>query len=295
MAFSRKQTDPAAFSEEGDLPPLSADTRANLARLGHSPVKKLGQNFLIDPNIVRKSLELGQVQRGDTIVEVGPGLGTLTRALLEEGATVYAVEKDPSLARWLRDNLCIRFKDTFKLFEGDALKYPTACLPKGIPYKIVANLPYAISTPWLEQVLSLPNLPTVMVLMLQKETADRFAAQHGTKHFSAITILLQEAYTFARGHRVSARCFHPVPKVDSFLLHLRKKAAPKTFDERQKDLLRQLFTQRRKQLGGQLRKLCPGDSLESWERELARKNLSLQSRAEDIPTDLWANLLHQIT
>ena len=275
--------------KEPALSPI--DTRAVLGKIAHSPVRKLGQNFLIDPNIVRKSIELAGVQPGDTIVEVGPGLGTLTRALLEQDATVYAIEKDPNLANWLGEGLRNRFPDTFHLVEGDALTQPTAGLSNAEDFKIVANLPYAISTPWIEKILALPNLPSVMVLMLQKETADRFAAQTGTKHFSAITILLQEAYTFAPGHRVSARCFHPVPKVDSFLLHLRRKNSPVKFTAEQRNFLRDLFTQRRKQLGGQIRRLAPGTPTERWESLLRRDGHSLQSRAEEIPPALWAELL----
>ncbi|MCH8474458.1 MAG: 16S rRNA (adenine(1518)-N(6)/adenine(1519)-N(6))-dimethyltransferase RsmA [Opitutales bacterium] len=277
-------------TEDSSSPPL-LDTRAILRKIEHSPIRKLGQNFLTDPNIIRKSLELAQVTAKDTIVEIGPGLGTLTRALLQKGATVHAVEKDPALTQWLRNDLCPHYPDTFHLTEGDALQYPTAGLLNSADYKIVANLPYAISTPWIEKVLAWPELPSVMVLMLQKETADRFAASAGTKHFSAITILLQEAYNFAPGHRVSARCFHPVPKIDSYLLHLRKKDHPVFFDNGQKDFLRRVFTQRRKQLGGQLRKLLPGLPPAQWEAFLIKEGYSAQSRAEEIPPTAWVALL----
>ena len=257
----------------------------------HTPIRKLGQNFLIDPNIVRKSLQLAQVRDGDQIVEVGPGLGTLSRALLETGARVFAVEKDPSLAGWLRKNLQPRFPETFHLLEGDALKYPLAGRDaRSVPFKVVANLPYAISTPWLERVLSGPLLPESLVLMLQKETADRFAASPGSKNFSAITVFLQHAYSFAPGHRVSARCFYPPPKVDSYLLHLRRKDQPGQFSAPQRDLLRRLFTQRRKQLGRVLREAEP-TLLSAWEQILEEQGFSLRQRPEEIPTPLWAALL----
>src|SRR5688572_23468382 len=109
--------------------PLSPTaTREALARLGHQPKRFLGQNFLVDGNIVRKSLELAAVTARDQIVEVGPGLGTLTSALLETGATVWAVEKDATLAAHLRETLCPRFPTTLHLREGDAVEHPLAGL-----------------------------------------------------------------------------------------------------------------------------------------------------------------------
>src|SRR5436190_23768595 len=109
--------------------PLSPTaTRELLAQLGHQPKRFLGQNFLVDGNIVRKSLELAGVQPGDTVVEVGPGLGTLTVALLEAGADVWAVEKDRTLHAHLETELVARFPTSFHLLEGDAVEHPLAGL-----------------------------------------------------------------------------------------------------------------------------------------------------------------------
>src|SRR5215212_7818936 len=105
--------------------PLSPTaTRDLLAQLGHSPKRFLGQNFLVDGNIVRKSLELAAVQPGDTVVEIGPGLGTLTKALLEAGAHVWAVEMDRTLHAHLETTLASTFPDRFHLLEGDAVEHP---------------------------------------------------------------------------------------------------------------------------------------------------------------------------
>src|SRR3954470_16366580 len=129
--------------------PLSPTaTRELLARLGHQPKRFLGQNFLVDGNIVRKSLELANVQAGDQVVEVGPGLGTLTSALLEAGAEVWAVEKDRTLHAHLAEQLAPRFPAAFHLLEADAVDHPLADLPPATAaggFKIVANLPYAIT------------------------------------------------------------------------------------------------------------------------------------------------------
>ena len=169
--------------------PLSpSTTRELLARLGHQPKRFLGQNFLVDGNIVRKSLELAQIAAGDRVVEVGPGLGTLTGALLEAGAEVWAVEKDRHLHQHLEETLVPASAGRLHLLEGDAVEHPLAGYGGGYPgtasecppFKVVANLPYAISTPWMDAVLAGP-LPERMVLMLQQEAAQRYAAKPGDR------------------------------------------------------------------------------------------------------------------
>jgi 16S rRNA (adenine1518-N6/adenine1519-N6)-dimethyltransferase len=267
------------------------ETRGLLAQLGHAPKRFLGQNFLVDGNIVRKSLELAQVAPGDAVVEIGPGLGTLTGALLEAGAEVWAVETDRTLHAHLEAGLAARFPQTLHLAEGDAVLMPLAGIPWGRApaCKVVANLPYAISTPWMDAVLSGP-LPSRMVLMLQREAADRYAARPGTKNFGAISIFLQAAYDFAPGHRVSAACFHPRPDVDSALLHLARKAQPFVFSPEHKALIRRCFQQRRKQLGAVIREVIP-DRESEWKELLGSGGFLPSVRAEAIPVPLWIKLV----
>ncbi len=266
------------------------ETRELLARLGHAPKKFLGQNFLVDGNIVRKSIELAQVTSGDAVVEVGPGLGTLTGALLETGAEVWAVEMDRTLHAHLEETLLARYPGTLHLLEGDAVDVPLAGLPAGEASraKVVANLPYAISTPWMDAVLSGP-LPARMVLMLQREAADRYVAGSGTRNFGAISIFLQAAYEPAPGHRVSASCFHPRPEVDSFLLNLVRRPDPFVFAQDTKALVRRCFQQRRKQVGAVLREILPeGSAL--WRELLAAEGFPPSVRAEAIPVATWIKL-----
>src|SRR3954470_18420385 len=240
--------------------PLSPTaTRELLASLGHEPKRFLGQNFLVDGNIVRKSLELAGVTAGDTVIEVGPGLGTLTTALLEAGADVWAVEKDRVLHAHLTETLAPKFPATFHLLEGDAVERPLAGfdpLTVNRDFKVVANLPYAIATPWLDAVLSGP-LPSRLVLMLQQEAAQRYAAQPGSKSFGAISVFLQAAYDIAPGHKVAAACFYPRPDVESHLLNLVRKPSPFIFPAEAKALIRGCFQQRRKQIGALLRGRLP--------------------------------------
>ena len=272
--------------------PLSPTaTRELLAQLGHAPKRFLGQNFLVDGNIVRKSLELAELQPGDTVVEIGPGLGTLTTALLEAGAQVWAVEKDRMLHAHLEATLAPRFPEAFHLLEGDAVEHPLASLRPEAgarDFKIVANLPYAIATPWLDEVLS-GALPSRMVLMLQQEAAQRYAAQPGSKSFGAISVFLQAAYRIAPGHKVAAACFFPRPDVESHLLNLVRRPDPFIFPAAAKVLIRSCFQQRRKQIGALLRARLPAGA-PGWRDLLQAQGLSEQTRPEAIPVDAWVQL-----
>jgi 16S rRNA (adenine1518-N6/adenine1519-N6)-dimethyltransferase len=268
--------------------PLSPTaTRDLLAQLGHTPKRYLGQNFLVDGNIVRKSLDLAGLRPGETVVEIGPGLGTLTAALLEAGAEVWAIEKDPALAAHLRITLGAHAR--LHLMEGDAVEEPLAGLPAGRDFKIVANLPYAISTPWMDAVLSGP-LPARLVLMLQLEAAERYTAAPGTKSFGAISIFIQSAYATDEGHRVSSACFHPRPDVDSCLLNLALRPQPYVFPAANKAVIRACFQQRRKQIGSLLRGKIPAAAARDWLDALVAGGLGPQARPEQIPVALWREL-----
>lgn len=267
-------------------------TRQLLDSIGLKPRKVLGQNFLTDGNIVRKSLELAAVAPGDTVIEIGPGLGTLTGALLEAGCRVHAVEKDPRLFQHLRDTLAPCFPETFSLIEGNAMEHPLADFtPRdGEEFKIVANLPYAISSPWMDAILSRP-LPQKMVLMLQQETVDRFSASPGTKQYGAITVFLESAYDISRGHKVARHCFYPVPDVDSYLFHLTRLPEPFRFPSGRKQLIRACFGQRRKQIGSLLRTFGHDEDFTPWFKQLDQAGHSRQSRPEQIPAHLWQKLV----
>jgi 16S rRNA (adenine1518-N6/adenine1519-N6)-dimethyltransferase len=265
-------------------------TRACLARLGHAPRHALGQNFLVDGNIVRKSLVLADVGPGDRVVEIGPGLGTLTAALLEAGAEVWAIEKDRVLHAHLQSTLAAEHPSRLHLALGDAVAVPLAGLDRlcDLPFKIVANLPYAIATPWLDAVLEGP-LPTRMALMLQHEAAQRYTARHGCKAFGAISIFLQAAYDVGPSHKVSPTCFHPRPDVDSSLLCLVRKPEPVVLSAEAKGLVRACFQQRRKQIGSLLRSRLEGREVICLEH-LRAAGFSEQARPEEIPTAVWIGL-----
>lgn len=262
-------------------------TKSLLDRLGVQPSRRLGQNFLVDGNIVRKSLELARVTSGDRIVEIGPGLGTLTSALLGAGTEVYAIELDHALVTHLRDELEKQYPQTLYLCEGDAVDRPLGLLPDSgaESFKIVANLPYAISSLWLERVLA-GALPERMVLMLQGETARRYLAEPGSKAFGAISVFLQAAFSVEPGHPVGRACFYPVPEVDSVLLNLVRRKQPYVFSRRSRGIIRELFQQRRKQLGPLLRRRQVSGALD-WLQTWSGLGIRPDARAEVIPVAAW--------
>ncbi len=275
--------------------PLSPkQTRSQLDHLGHFPKKQLGQNFLVDGNIVRKSIELADFGPNEIVVEVGPGLGTLTRAMLAEGVEIYAVERDATLAAHLRAELLLEYADRFHLTEGDAVEFPLAALKTDQGalqgFKIVANLPYAISTPWMERVLASARLPDRMVLMLQKEAADRMVAASGTKAFGAVSIFLQAAFSLVERHPVSPSCFYPEPQVASVLVKFDRKADCKQFGQREREAIRGLFTQRRKQLNALCKRSAYAPELCAWFRQAVEQGLNESVRAEAVPLATWLRL-----
>jgi 16S rRNA (adenine1518-N6/adenine1519-N6)-dimethyltransferase len=197
------------------------------------------------------------------------------------------------LAEHIRTNLLPELP-RLHFIEGDCLDYPRAGLPEAdakIGYTIVANLPYAVSTPWMDAVISGPT-PERMVLMLQKEAGDRYAASHGSKTFGAISIFLQAAYTVHSKHLVSAQCFHPAPKVDSVLLRLDRKQNAIHFRAEVRECIRTIFTQRRKQLGS-LCKKSTYPPASAWFDNLMEKGYSPTARPEEIPTHEWEALSHK--
>ena len=156
--------------------PLSpSETSRLLEEFNHRPKKKLGQNFLTDGNIVHKSIAMADLPAGIPVVEIGPGLGTLTQQLLLKKHQVCAVEIDENLFENLQKSFdsFIQNKE-LNLLKGDAVKKPLAQLPEGVKdFAVVANLPYAISSPWMESLLHTQRIPIRMVLMLQKEAVQR--------------------------------------------------------------------------------------------------------------------------
>ena len=272
--------------------PLSpSETTSLLERLGHLPKKKLGQNFLIDGNIVEKSLQLADLPASGDVVEIGPGLGTLTRKLLDAGQTVHSVEIDYRLAENIEKTEAEAIQQgKLILSRADAVKMPLGSLPDSVTnYAIVANLPYAISSAWLESVLNTQRLPQRMVLMMQKEAVERIWAKPGTKEYHALSIFISNTYQLTEKHAVSRKCFYPAPAVDSMLIRIDLKEDAFLFSSSTRALIRKIFTQRRKQLGSLARKEAPEikEIIQQWLDEGEHPS---SSRPEQIPSSDWKRL-----
>src|SRR5207244_3183745 len=177
----------------------------------HVPRRSLGQHFLIDKNIVHKIVRLAELQPGETVLEIGPGRGILTEALLDSSGLVVAVELDAALCGRLRTTLGRR--TNFRLIEGDALAFDYAQVPS--PFLVVANLPYYVSTPLLFRLLEERRRIDRLVLMLQEEVVARLAAAPGGKDYGALSIAAQFYCEVRQAFRVPPTCFRPKPRVGS--------------------------------------------------------------------------------
>jgi 16S rRNA (adenine1518-N6/adenine1519-N6)-dimethyltransferase len=184
--------------------------------------RRLSQHFLIDQNIVRKIVAAAALRSEETVLEIGPGRGILTRALCASARRVIAIELDRSLGDTLRNELagC----ENVDLRFGDALVFPCGTLLQGTV--VVANLPYAISTPLLFHLLEAHDRIDRMVLMLQTEVAKRLTAKPGAKDYGILSVLTQYRTVPSLAFRVSASCFRPTPAVGSTVVALAVRRAP---------------------------------------------------------------------
>jgi 16S rRNA (adenine1518-N6/adenine1519-N6)-dimethyltransferase len=210
-----------------------------------SPKKELGQHFLVDENILGVIGRLAELQPEDIVLEVGPGLGVLTRFLAPRVAHVHAVALDASLEPWLRD-----VGANVTLHLGDALRLDLATLAPGAT-KLVANLPYNIATPLLVE--SLDGLPDLELwcVMVQREVADRLFAKPSTKAYGAVSVLIQLVTRRIGLHPVSRTVFRPPPNVNSALVAFRRTGLPEDFP-RLKKVVTAAFAHRRKTLPNSL-------------------------------------------
>lgn len=229
--------------------------RALAEKLDIRPTKKLGQNFVIDANTVRKIVRDADVQSGEHIVEIGPGIGSLTLGLLEAGAKVTAIEIDPVLAGALPNTVAKyapEVQDQLRIVEGDALQVDLDALDAGWgkPTALVANLPYNVSVPVLLRVLAeCPSIERALV-MVQAEVADRLVADPGSRTYGIPSVKLQWFGDARRVGSVSPHVFWPAPRVDSGLVRFDRTAPPECESSRD-EVFRCIdagFSQRRKSL-----------------------------------------------
>ena len=270
-----------------------AEIRDLAGRLGVRPTKTLGQNFVVDGGTVRKIVRSAGVVPGERVVEIGPGLGSLTLGLLDAGASVVAVEIDPVLARALPGTVAAHLPrvagtDLLTVVTADALDLRE--LPGAAPTALVANLPYNVSVPVLLTFLErFPSLERVLV-MVQAEVADRLAAPPGSRTYGVPSAKVAWYASARRTSTVSRSVFWPVPNVDSALVRLDRREPPDTTASRREvfAVVDAAFAQRRKMLRSALGSLA--GSADRAVRAVRAAGVDPQARGERLAIEEFARV-----
>jgi 16S rRNA (adenine1518-N6/adenine1519-N6)-dimethyltransferase len=256
-----------------------------LESYGASPSRALGQNFVVDPNTVRRIARLAGVGPGDRVVEIGPGLGSLTRALVETGAVVTALELDRFVLPILRDHI---EPLGVRVVEGDAMDVDWPMVLNHEPHALVANLPYNISVPLICDLLDDQPLITKMLVMVQKEVGERLAASPRTKAYGAVTVKVSYWGTAKLVGTVPPTVFLPQPRVDSALVSIVRHATPAvdpaTIAPRDLfELVQMGFGKRRKMLRGSLAGRVDSETF-------AAAGIRPEARPEELDVHEWGRL-----
>ena len=264
-----------------------SEIRALAARLGLRPTKTLGQNFVHDANTIRRIVRAARLRPGEQVLEVGPGLGSLTLGLLGAGHPVTAVEVDPTLAAALPDTVKTRIAEArLTVVEADAAR--VSKLPGPVPTALVANLPYNVAVPVLLHLLARFHSLAHGLVLVQAEVADRLTATPGSRMYGVPSAKLA---WFAAAHRagaVSRQVFWPVPNVDSELVRLRRHDPPRTSATRDHvfRLIDTAFAHRRKMLRTALR----GLDAAGVSRALESTGIDPTARGETLDVATFARL-----
>ncbi len=265
-----------------------SDIRATLQEIHVSPVKTLGQNFLHDQNFSRWIVDQAQITSDDYVLEIGPGLGALTKFLLEKGARVLAIEKDARLANFLRERFS---RERLEVLNIDALKFDARTLFSHQRVKLLGNLPYNISSALILKFLEYPSPISLWLFTLQKEMAMRLSAKPSTHDYGALTLRIQLRHQVKYLRTVAASVFFPRPDVDSAVLRLLPRD-PQELPPHDEELLLKLirvgFSQRRKQLRKLLR-----ERVDDWDAISEHLNIDPKVRAEELSLLQWSRSKRQ--
>ena len=272
-----------------------SEIKSALESAGFEPSRALGQNFLVDENMLRAIVRDARVAPGDFVLEIGPGAGVLTAQLLAAGARVLAVEIDERLASFSREFLG---EERVQWIVRDALAGKHALAPELIAalptegdWKLVSNLPYSAGTPILAALARLPNPPRSATVLLQKDLALRLSAEPGSKTYGAISARLQAVYAIEHLRDLGPQLFWPRPQVDSSLLRLElRPERPSATELAALDpLLDTLFSQRRKTIRNRLAEYLGEGALA--DRACEQLGLDPRLRPEDVGHEPWLALL----
>jgi 16S rRNA (adenine1518-N6/adenine1519-N6)-dimethyltransferase len=276
---------------------LAAELRESLDQLGLRPKKSLGQHFLIDPEVRHRILESAGLSAGDIVVEVGPGLGVLTKEMARLGCAVVAVEADSRLLPPLRQSL--EPYPLCSVVHADILQTPPDNLLRGLDrssrsYKVVADLPYYITSAVLRHFLTASAKPHRIVVMVQREVGEAIVAEPGKMSLLSVSVQFYGKPEIVGP--VSAQSFHPPPKVDSVILRIDVFGQPAVGVPSEEDffgVVRAGFSARRKQLRNALAQGLGVSTQEALDL-LAEANLDPKGRAESLGLDEWARLCHVV-
>ena len=277
------------------MPTLYQEVRSVLGDSAFKPQKRLGQNFLIHERVIETILRLLNLSAADEIVEIGPGLGFLTRRLAQIAAKVWAVEIDRFLVEWLMQSPLARHQGV-QLIHGDILKISLDELLPDHKVKLVANLPYSISTEVLFRLLDCHAHFSSLVLMVQKEVAERIGAQPGTTSYGTLSVWTQVHGRITEKVQVSPEAFFPRPKVRSTILRIEFFPEPLVSGHPQsvlRGLVRAAFGQRRKTLA---------NALSGWlktgrgqiEELLRAQGIDPRQRGETLGVDRFVSLARMV-
>jgi 16S rRNA (adenine1518-N6/adenine1519-N6)-dimethyltransferase len=268
------------------------EVRRTLRAAGLRAQRARSQHFLADPDVLEAILDLAAPDPGMRVLEIGPGLGILTRGLLEAGAAVTAIELDLGLAAYLRSELATALETgALRLIEGDALDQELATVVPS-PYDVVANLPYHVTSPILHRLLDGEPRPRRLVLMVQAEVADRIAAPPGRMSYLSVFVQYHAAVRVAL--RVPPEAFEPAPKVASAVVVLEPHATTSLPPDREPDLWRLVqagFRERRKMLRNVLARQLPhlGTGGRLYEA-LAAAGIEGDRRPQTLSVEDWLRL-----
>lgn len=269
-----------------------SEVRAFLQRHGLVAHRELGQNFLVDDALADRLVALAHVEPGDTVFEIGTGMGVLTRALARRAARVVSLEVDAGLVRALGEESLL--PDNVELLHSDVMRFALeeAVRAAPAPVRAVTNLPYSITGPALRRLLGLRDALADWSVMVQREVAVRLLAPPGSRTYGSLTVLHRLTVEVTRGMELSPRCFHPVPKVRSVFLRIVPRSdSPLRMNELEdvERVVRAAFGQRRKTLANALRGLDPAPSTERTLAALASAGIDRRARAESLePESLLA-------
>jgi len=257
------------------------------------PSKGLGQNFIKDYGIIDRIVEVSELSSDDEVIEIGPGLGALTYSLANKAGRVVAIEKDKKLV----DHLGELFSDypNVELITQDALKTDYRNICKGKKLKVIANLPYSVSSPLLFKLLESRKYISSMVLMLQLEVGERITAGPGGKTYGSISVILQTFMDINKEFKVSPESFWPRPKVDSVVLKLTPLKTPRVNipDEKLFErVVRAAFSSRRKMIGNSLQSIM---SKETALQALELSGIDSKRRAETVTIEEFGLLAEMVS